>query len=113
MTDNFGDKKNTNGFDKNPKNIGGGRPKGVKNRATILKEILALDDNEYKVNEAMIKLAMGGNVNAFKEIMDSIYGKNPEKIEDVTPTKEPDLSKLSEKELKQYEKLNKKLDSNK
>lgn len=73
------------GFNDHPERIGGGRPKGLKNRSTILKEILALaredgKTNEYSINEAIMIKAMTGDVAAYKEIQDTIYGKIPDKL---------------------------------
>jgi len=73
------------GFDKKPERIGKGRPKGLKNRSTILREILALarkdgKTNEYSINEAIMLKAMSGDVAAYKEIQDTMYGKIPDKV---------------------------------
>lgn len=73
------------GFHTNPERIGGGRPKGVKNRSTTLKELLALarkdgKTNEYGINEAIMLKAMAGDVSAYKEIQDTLYGKIPDKV---------------------------------
>lgn len=80
----------------NPK----GYPKGKPNRSTILKELLALtltqngkavenplDPKQKKmtieqaVNIALIQKALKGNIEAIKEIMDSVHGKITEKKE--------------------------------
>lgn len=84
------------GFDKNPQNINRtGRPKGSKNRTTIVKywletkkliknpingkdEILPIED---QITIALIGKALKGDVNAFKELMDSGYGKITDKTE--------------------------------
>lgn len=71
-----------------------GRKKGVPNRATVYKKILAtkmpvtLPDKSTKeltLYEAIAlgqaKAAMNGNTQAWKEIQDSIYGKQTEKVE--------------------------------
>lgn len=80
---------------------GHGRPKGSKNRATILKELmeLALLDASGKqvanplnpkekrmlvetaLGVAIIQKALKGNVEAYREIMDSVHGKMTEKKE--------------------------------
>ena len=66
-----------------------GRPKGVKNRATLLKkwsEVVSRKRNEItgEVSEvtqedlaviALLTEAKNGNVPAFKEMMDTLYGK--------------------------------------
>jgi hypothetical protein len=74
------------GFHTNPERINkAGYPKGQKNRSTILKELLALaredgKTNEYSINEAIIIKAISGDVAAYKEIQDTIYGKIPDKV---------------------------------
>ena len=73
------------GFHTNPERIGGGRPKGVKNRSTILAEILALKPdglttNEYKIIDALVQKAQKGDVPAIQEIQNSMYGKIPDKL---------------------------------
>jgi len=85
MADKFKGKRNTEGFDKHPENAG--RPKGKKNRATVLKQLLKLGDTETKVNQALIDKAIQGDVRAFQEIYDTIFGKNVEKIESKTQAK--------------------------
>ena len=76
---------------RNPK----GKPKGTKNRSTILKkwiEVTAKLKNpitgkeeigtvEDKVNLALITRALAGDVSAIKEINDTLYGKIPNKDE--------------------------------
>ena len=67
-----------------------GRKKGVPNRATVLKKLLAIKINvanptnkneqlNVTLHEAaalgQIQSAMKGNTNAWKEIQDSLYGK--------------------------------------
>tara|TARA_R100001015_G_C4587258_1_gene143071 strand:+ start:100 stop:438 length:339 start_codon:yes stop_codon:yes gene_type:complete len=66
-----------------------GRPKGSKNRSTIIKEILSLmvqvkDDNgdevwqsnEYRMVQAMVNKAIQkGDVAAFNALYDNLYGK--------------------------------------
>lgn len=88
--------KKARGFDKMPENINReGRPKGSKNRATILKKWLEVASKykhpetkeelegtvEDKIALGIISKAMDGDVSAFKEIMDSIYGKHVDMIE--------------------------------
>lgn len=74
-----------------------GRPKGSRNRATVLRELLEV---KIKLNmpdgsvldgtleEAMalglIQKAMKGSPQAFREAMDSVYGKNVERIDHTT-----------------------------
>lgn len=57
-----------------------GRPKGKKNRGTILRELLALQDKggentEIRLEQAIILKALNGDVAAYKEIKDTMYGK--------------------------------------
>jgi hypothetical protein len=73
----------------NPK----GKPKGTKNRATALKRFMDLSAKiinpensksmdgtiEEKIAAAQIKKALEGDTTAFREIMDSLYGKIPQK----------------------------------
>ncbi len=68
---------------------GPGRPKGAKNRSTLLKKWLEMPAKftnpetkeqtegtiEEKVELVMIAQAMKGNVQAYKEIKDTLYGK--------------------------------------
>lgn len=76
-----------------------GRGKGVKNRSTILREFLelrakGLDLKNFKdadlpngmtIEQAMamkvLDLAMQGDIAAFKEIQDTIYGKLTDKVD--------------------------------
>lgn len=104
------------GFDARPENINrNGRPKGVKNRSTLIRkwiETKIKDKNpitnkkenttlENHIIIALIHRAMKGDVNAFKEIMDSVYGKNPDindinfnKITGLTFKEEPEINDL-------------------
>lgn len=98
---NFGDKQNTNGFDKHPENISGGKPKGAKSRSTILKkwiEINAKISNpetnkievgtyEDRIALSLLEKARSGDVPAIREIMDTLYGKIPDKSETKTDLK--------------------------
>ena len=71
-----------------------GKPPGTKNRATIAKELLSVElkaegldgvtgkySAEYLVNAALLKKAMAGDVAAFKELHDTVYGKIADKQE--------------------------------
>lgn len=64
-----------------------GRPKGSRNRATIVRELIeakATDGNGQVVDQmtrSLVIKAMKGDVRAFKELMDSAYGKVTEKVE--------------------------------
>ena len=96
LEDNFGDKIGTGNFAANPENINReGRPVGSLGRSTLLKKWLDVnttikdeDTGEVtkgtyldRVNLALIKKAMGGDVIAIKEILDTLYGKITEKKE--------------------------------
>lgn len=74
------------GYCPNPK----GRPKGSRNRSTIVREALEAkirgeDGKEIEVVDAMtiaiVAKAMQGDVPAFKELLDSGYGKLTDKQE--------------------------------
>ena len=76
-------------FDKHPEYIGEGRKKGVKNRSTILKKWIEVKVKikekevfgtvEDEINLALITKALSGDVQAIKEINDTLYGKIPDK----------------------------------
>lgn len=62
-----------------------GKPKGSKNRSTVIRELLAqpgLDgrNNEYIMMQALLDKAQTGDVPAVKEIQDTMYGKMPDKV---------------------------------
>lgn len=86
------------GFHTNPERRSNGRPKGSKNRSTILKQFLELPlkskpsghDNidlpdgltlEDAVQLALIRKATDGDVTAIKEIQDTLHGKLKETVE--------------------------------
>jgi len=76
-----------------------GRPKGVRNRSTILKELLALNDNELKMHLAQINKAITKeDTNAYKAVLDSAYGAPVQQIEQTNT--EIDLSDLTTDELR-------------
>jgi len=73
-----------------------GRPKGSKNRSTIFKKWMEIatkgknpisgNDEEMSVEDKMVlkmisKVLVDGDVAAFKEAMDSMYGKHRERID--------------------------------
>lgn len=61
-----------------------GRPKGSRNRSTILKELLDLNDNELKMHLAQIKKAIeSSDTSAYNAVLDSAYGK-PQQQTDIT-----------------------------
>jgi len=76
-----------------------GRPKGVRNRSTILKELLSLNDNELKMHLAQInKAIIKEDTNAYKAVLDSAYGAPIQQIEQTNT--EIDLSDLTTDELR-------------
>jgi len=85
-----------------------GRPKGSKNRSTIAKYWMEViqdlknpltGDNEKMSQEdlmtlALIKKARGGDVNAYKALMDSGYGAPVQQTESNININEFDISKI-------------------
>ena len=84
------------GFDVHPENINTkGRTVGIRNRSTVLKELIALNielenpltgkietaETEVMMNLALLKKALSGDVNAIKEVNDTLYGKVADKTE--------------------------------
>ena len=77
------------GFDARPENINtAGKKPGTKNRATVLKELIALsltrnnlDDvpvelsTEAHVINSLLRKALDGDVPAIKEVQDTLHGK--------------------------------------
>jgi hypothetical protein len=96
------------GVSGNPK----GKPKGVRNRSTIVKQYLealitqknalsgeqetlpASDLMTLKLIETVLKK---GDVQAFKELMDSGYGANKQQIEQTTEVKLPSHKEFIDK----------------
>lgn len=74
------------GFHTNPDRINKeGRPKGSRNRSTIVRELLdaiaegeTTKTNADMASAAVLLKALGGDVQAYKELMDSAFGKNPD-----------------------------------
>jgi hypothetical protein len=79
-----------------------GYPTGVPNRATVLKRLLELEyeiDNPIKEGErikvtveeaaawGLVQKAASGDVQAYKEVMDSVYGKQTDKVQVETTRK--------------------------
>ena len=64
-----------------------GKPKGTRNRQTIVRELLdAIHEESGKSNAdaitaALVRKALDGDVPAFKELMDSSFGKIKEELE--------------------------------
>lgn len=76
------------GFHTNPERINrSGRPKGSRNRATIVRELLeakaAQGDGQVvdQLTQSLIQKAAEGDVRAYKELMDSAYGKVKDTVE--------------------------------
>ena len=86
---------NLNPYNKGTSGNPNGRPKGVRNRSTILRELLSLDENEYKMHVAQITKAIElRDTNAYKAVLDSAYGAPIQQIEQ-TNIEQP-LFKLSD-----------------
>ena len=95
-----------------------GRPKGSKNRSTIARHWLQVNQNlknpltgqeetmsqEDLMTLALIKKAREGDVNAYKALMDSGYGAPVQQIEQTNT--DIDLSGMSTDELKELLKGN-------
>ena len=72
-----------------------GRPKGKRNRSTILKELLDMNDQELKMHQAQIEKAIElKDTNAYKSVLDSAYGAPVQQIDNDITIKEFDVSKL-------------------
>lgn len=86
-----------------------GRPKGSKNRSTIVKEILSLltkldnpitGKEEWLTNEqhmtiSILQKAIKGDVNAYKALMDSAYGTAKDTMDlNTTEVVDQDFKKL-------------------
>jgi len=81
--------ENLKPFEKGKSGNPTGRPKGSKNRSTIIREILSLmvqvkdhngdevwQSNEYRMVQAMVNKAIEkGDVAAFNALYDNLYGK--------------------------------------
>lgn len=94
---------------RNPK----GRGKGVHNRSTILKKwikakqsiknpITGIDEKltqEDAVILALINQGRKGNINAIKEILDTLYGKNVENVNAIINSPPKELTPEQEQEL--------------
>lgn len=66
---------NLNPFQKGESGNPAGRPKGARNRSTIVRELLELNENELKMHLAQIKKAIEKeDTNAYKAVLDSAYG---------------------------------------
>jgi CRISPR/Cas system CMR-associated protein Cmr5 small subunit len=59
-----------------------GKPKGTKHGSTLLKELLALDNNELKMHLAQISKAIEKeDTNAYKAVLDRAFGTAVQHIE--------------------------------
>jgi hypothetical protein len=97
-------------FEKGQSGNPAGRPEGTLNRSTILKKWLSGDTEftnpltlkkvlatvEDQMILALLKRATTGNISAIKEVLDSVYGKNPDTIKG-----ELDVNLPSPEDLKQ------------
>jgi len=105
-------------FEKGESGNPNGRPKGAKNRSTIARHWLQVNQNlknpltgqeetmsqEDLMTLALIKKAREGDVNAYKALMDSGYGAPVQQIEQTNT--DIDLSGMSTDELKELLKGN-------
>jgi len=99
-----------------------GRPEGSLNRSTTLKRWLygdaqftnpltlqkALGTVEDQMILALLKRAIAGNIAAIKEVLDSVYGKNPELLSgdlDVNMLSPEEFKKRAAERRKQVESL--------
>jgi hypothetical protein len=103
-----------NQFKKGESGNPNGRPKGTKNRSTIARQWLEVNqslknpltgENETMSQEdlmtlALIKKARDGDVGAYKALMDSGYGAPVQQIEQQQTT--VDLSELTTEEIKAF-----------
>jgi hypothetical protein len=101
-------------FNKGESGNPNGRPKGSKNRSTIARQWLEVNQNlknpltganetmsqEDLITLALIKKARDGDVNAYKALMDSGYGAPVQQIEQQQTT--VDLSELTTEEIKAF-----------
>jgi hypothetical protein len=77
----------------------GGRTKGSRNRSTILKELLDLNDQELLMHQAQIDKAIEQrDTNAYKAVLDSAYGAPVQQVEQTQTN--IDLSDLTTDEIK-------------
>jgi hypothetical protein len=103
-----------NQFKKGESGNPNGRPKGTRNRSTIARQWLEVNQNlknpltgenetmsqEDLMTLALIKKARDGDVNAYKALMDSGYGAPVQQIEQQQTT--VDLSELTTEEIKAF-----------
>lgn len=91
-----------------------GRPRGSRNRSSVVREILQIANwgrnpltgmqeklsQEYRVTLAILAKALKGDVNAYKALMDNAYKPHAQEIE--TKIQTIDLSEFSTDELKGF-----------
>jgi hypothetical protein len=86
-------------FEKGQTGNPNGRPKGARNRSTILRELLDLNDQELLMHQAQIDKAIEQkDTNAYKAVLDSAYGAPVQQIEQTQTN--VDLSDLTTDEIK-------------
>jgi hypothetical protein len=77
-----------------------GRPKGARNRSTILRELLDVNDQELKMHQAQIDKAIEQkDTNAYKAVLDSAYGAPTQQIEQTQTN--VDLTGLTSDDIRQ------------
>src|ERR1043165_5658892 len=87
-----------------------GRPKGSRNRSTIVREIIeaTIEGQEWVdvMTKSIVEKAVSGDVSAYRELMDSAYGKVADKSEitgkDGGPIETKDLTKTDEDIIARY-----------
>jgi hypothetical protein len=91
-----------------------GRPRGSRNRSTVVREILQIANwgrnpltgmqeklsQEYRITLAQLAKALKGDTNAYKALMDNAYKPHAQEIE--TKIQTIDLSEFSTEELKGF-----------
>lgn len=81
-----------------PKGVSGnpkGRPKGSRNRSTIIRELLMLDNNEEAIHNAQIEKAKEGDTGAYKAVLDSAYGMPTQQIDQKNTNIETEITPIS------------------
>ncbi len=87
-------------WDKGQSGNPNGRPKGARNRSTILRQLLDFNDQELKMHQAQIEKAIEQkDTNAYKAVLDSAYGAPVQQIEQTQTN--VDLSDLTTDEIKE------------
>lgn len=87
-------------FNKGQSGNPNGRPKGARNRSTILRELLDINDQELKMHQAQIDKAIEQkDTNAYKAVLDSAYGAPTQHVEQSQTN--IDLTGLTSDEIRQ------------